>query len=170
MKKTSGDRAVKAGQNQESIIINFLTNMQRSGVKFEWRKLKSQKPTDSFCNSIYGVPIWTDFVVHGLPNYKEGFFIESKFQSVAGSGDEKFPYLYENIVKQFPLPTIVVLTLESRTGSPALKRRFDKIYNWWAEKVKEHHISGGNKLIGVVTVHQFQHWFEEQVGYFEEEN
>src|SRR5512145_144137 len=47
--------------------------------------------------SIYGLPLLTDFWVHGAPGYPDGLAIEVKWQQSTGSVDEKFPYLALNI-------------------------------------------------------------------------
>lgn len=64
------------------------------------------------CESIYSTPknphsIVVDFLLFGS---KKGFLIcECKSQTSAGSVDEKYPYLNENIKEKYPYPTIVVL-------------------------------------------------------------
>lgn len=58
---------------------------------------------------IYGTPIKVDFAVTGIPSLPYGLIVEVKWQGVAGSVDEKLPYLALNIEKHFPFPTMVVI-------------------------------------------------------------
>ena len=57
--------------------------------------------------TIYHTDLRVDFVVHNLPEYPRGLVIESKWQDVGGSIDEKFPYLVYNILA-CEMPTIVI--------------------------------------------------------------
>lgn len=58
--------------------------------------------------SIYGLPLFTDFWVHGAPGFPDGLAIEVKWQQSPGSVDEKFPYLALNIQQCYPCPAIVI--------------------------------------------------------------
>lgn len=58
--------------------------------------------------SIYGLPLFTDFWVHGAAGYPQGLAIEVKWQQSQGSVDEKFPYLALNIQQCYPCPAIVI--------------------------------------------------------------
>lgn len=59
-------------------------------------------------NNIYGSPVRADVFVYGAVNFPDGLIIESKWQQVGGSVDEKYPFLVET-VKLLAIPTIVVL-------------------------------------------------------------
>ena len=59
--------------------------------------------------NIYEYNLRVDFVVRNLQQFPAGLIVESKWQDVLGSIDEKFPYLKDNIYLQYPLPTIVVV-------------------------------------------------------------
>lgn len=58
--------------------------------------------------SIYGTPLFADFVVYGAPAFPHGLAIESKWQSAQGSVDEKFPYLVLNIREGYHVPAVIV--------------------------------------------------------------
>lgn len=58
--------------------------------------------------SIYGLPLFTDFLLHGAPGYPAGLAIEVKWQQSQGSVDEKFPYLVNNICECYPCPALVI--------------------------------------------------------------
>lgn len=51
----------------------------------------------------------TDFYIEPTVAYPAGLAIESKWQASTGSVDEKYPYLWLNIMERFPCPAIVVL-------------------------------------------------------------
>lgn len=57
---------------------------------------------------IYGTPIQVDFLIATAPGFPTGLIIESKWQGVGGSADEKYLYLVENIRSCFPCPAIVL--------------------------------------------------------------
>lgn len=58
--------------------------------------------------SIYGLPLLTDFWVQGAPGQPRGLAIEVKWQQSTGSVDEKFPYLALNIQQCYPCPALVI--------------------------------------------------------------
>jgi len=58
--------------------------------------------------SIYGLPLNTDFWVRGGPGLPTGLAIEVKWQQSTGSVDEKFPYLVHNIKECYPCPALVI--------------------------------------------------------------
>jgi hypothetical protein len=59
-------------------------------------------------NSIYGLPLFADFWLLGVSGYASGLALEVKWQQSAGSVDEKFPYLVNNIQQCYPCPAIVI--------------------------------------------------------------
>jgi hypothetical protein len=58
--------------------------------------------------SIYGLPLLTDFWVRGAPGFKSGLALEVKWQQSTGSVDEKFPYLALNIKECYPCPALII--------------------------------------------------------------
>lgn len=94
-----GQKANKAGDEAELLIASTLL---RHGCHIE-RQV-------NIGPGIYGTPIFVDFVVRGLSQYPDGLIVESKWQTVSGSVDEKYPYLVRNIEDRYPLPTIIVLS------------------------------------------------------------
>jgi hypothetical protein len=57
---------------------------------------------------IYDTPIHADFLIACAPGFPKGLIIESKWQGVNGSADEKYPYLVENIRSCYPCPVIIL--------------------------------------------------------------
>jgi len=58
--------------------------------------------------TIYGTKRIADFFVINKDLFPDGLIIECKWQQVAGSVDEKFPFLLYNIIKT-GVPTVVVI-------------------------------------------------------------
>jgi hypothetical protein len=93
-------------------------------------------------HSIYGLPLLTDFWVHGAPNFSDGIALEVKWQQSTGSVDEKFPYLVLNIRECYPCPAIVIADGGGqRPGA----------LQWLRSQV------GGN-LLGIFTLAEFLAW------------
>jgi hypothetical protein len=58
--------------------------------------------------SIYGTPVFADFVISGAPTWPRGLAIESKWQHAQGSVDEKLPFLVLSIKAGYRVPAIIV--------------------------------------------------------------
>lgn len=95
---SQGKQAVKSGQAAESAICSM----------FRERHYLVEKQRHIGL-SIYGMPIKADLFVSGIVIFPNGLIIESKWQEIGGSVDEKFPYLVENIKRKYPCPAIVVV-------------------------------------------------------------
>lgn len=169
-KTPGGKHANDVGNSQEFKIMNFLYELQKKGYTFtanfyyDANHKRVRRKEVSVCNSIYGdekypCPLYIDFIIKGIPGFPNGLILESKVQTVAGSGDEKFPYLIANIKEKMPCPCIVILTLSARDGqSCGLQDRFDAIKRWFKKQVD------GKKLIGVMDMTTFENWFLIQIG------
>lgn len=104
-----------SGRSLEEFIENLLL---RNGYTFVSKSkfLAACSLNQSFftkqfdlCKSIYGGKNFCDFVVYSPNKHPDFLVIESKWQQTAGSVDEKFPYLVENIKKQYPFKTIIII-------------------------------------------------------------
>lgn len=93
-----GRRANLNGQAAEDVIAAIL--MQRRYIP------QRQYP---ICESIFGTPLFSDFYLDDVVSFPTGLTIESKWQEVSGTADEKLPYLVHNILECYPCPAIVVL-------------------------------------------------------------
>lgn len=99
MPSDNGGRAAnRAGQTAEQVIGVVLRSR---GVAYY--------PQHPICFGIYGTTIKADFYIPKLAGFPDGLAIESKWQDVGGSADEKLPYLVENILFCYPCPTIIVI-------------------------------------------------------------
>ena len=125
---TDGSFANKTGNVAERIIRCILSD---NGYD-----IKRQQPIGL---SIYQHRLKCDFFISNVTGYPNGLIIESKWQDVGGSADEKFPYLVKNIKEKFPCPAIVVVG-----GNGCKQGAFD----WLKDQVDD-------KLIAVLTVEEF---------------
>jgi hypothetical protein len=99
MASDNGGRAAnRAGRTAEQVIAAVLQSRGVSCLR--------QHP---LCLGIYGTTVRADFYVPALPDFPNGLAIESKWQDVNGSADEKLPYLVANISECYPCPTIIVI-------------------------------------------------------------
>jgi len=60
-------------------------------------------------SGVFDTPIYVDFSLPSPPPFPNGLIIESKWQQVAGSAEEKLCYLVENIRYCYPCTTVVVI-------------------------------------------------------------
>jgi len=130
-----GAAANRSGLTAEQIIATVLSGR---GIEF------TQQTT--VCIGIYGTPIRADFYLPGVYADRNGLVIESKWQAVGGSADEKLPYLVENIRHCFPCPAIIVIDGTGfRPGA----------VDWLRRQVDPQH------LIAVQTISQFVMWAQQ---------
>jgi hypothetical protein len=174
-----GDTAVKTGRKHEDAIQRILKDAQREYPEFNitFRKIPknySKKLGMKQCINIYGLPAVPDIIVKGMPGYENGMYIESKKQTVSGTGDEKFLFAIANS-RLYDLPTLFIITLVARTGTSAgVQKRFDAIRdNFFINVVKNMH--GGKcpicncddeksmNLINIISESQFENWISDQV-------
>jgi len=170
-KQTGGSKAATHGAAIEDMIQATIDNVKRMHPNISyWRPhaMWNSTPEKVFARDPEGNVINVDFVVSGLPTYRNRLAIESKFQSVSGSGDEKPEHLVANILNSFPCPAIVILTFEARNGStPGVQRKFDTIKRRYLRLLNDHiadcSILGcEQKFVGVLTVSQFPRWLYEE--------
>lgn len=95
--KTQGQRANMTGARAEATIYCILKELGYS--------VERQFPA---CMGIHGGQVYVDFYIHPTEQFPKGLIIESKWQEVSGSADEKYCFLIENIRTHYPAPTIVV--------------------------------------------------------------
>lgn len=126
-----GQQANSSGQFGEDMILSVL-------------RLKRYFPQTQYPIGlgIYGQPLKVDFYVNDAPLFPNGLIIESKYQAISGSIDEKFPYLVLNIQEHYPCPAIVV------AGGGGCR---PGALTWLKRQV------GGN-LVAVFTLEEFMVW------------
>lgn len=133
MSNTQGAQAVASGRAAEDLIYCI--------IKERGYQINRQYRTDG--TNIYGGLIRVDFYVESTPQFPDGLIIESKWQEKAGSVDEKYPYLVNNIKNRYPVPTIVVI------GGDGIR---DGAAQWLREQVD------GAQLYAVLSMEEFFTW------------
>jgi len=93
--------------------------------------------------SIYGTPQYCDFIAYHPQKWPNNLVIESKWQEVGGSVDEKYPYLVLNIQMKYATPTVLILDGNG--------------YKKGAEKWIREQAGNGNLLL-VFNMQQFTAW------------
>lgn len=109
----SGSRANKTGGKLENTIESTLTNYTKiDRTQFLTTYMKADAPIYSrqvhIGDSIYNTKLFCDFILYHPKKHPHCLVIESKWQQTAGSVDEKYPYLVENINK-LPYKTLIVI-------------------------------------------------------------
>jgi len=95
-----GARANRTGVALEQLVDNALWQMG-------WAH-RRQIPVG---RKLWGDSLVVDFLIDPdqSPEFPKGFAIECKWQEKTGSVDEKFPWLYLNIVRgSYPVPVVVI--------------------------------------------------------------
>nr|WP_320160896.1 PD-(D/E)XK nuclease superfamily protein [uncultured Methanoregula sp.] len=143
-----GKIANRTGKSLEEFITHSLNE---SGYSFVDRKnWKTARYLDQpiytrqlyLCKSIYGTNVYGDFVIFHPEKYPRCLVIESKWQQVSGSVDEKLPFLVQNIKEKFPTDAIVIID-----GGGSKKGAIE----WVKSQI-------GGKLINVFGMMDFQKW------------
>jgi len=93
-------------------------------------------------NSLYDTLMYCDFILYHPQKWKDCLIIESKWQQVGGSVDEKFPYFILNIQQKHPHKTIVLL------DGGGYRKQAEA---WMRNQI-------GNNLLNVFNMGEFQKW------------
>jgi len=88
----------EAGQSIEDLLADHMT---RWGVAFKKQVFVGR--------SVFHHRLRVDFKLLNLALYPNGLIVESRWQGSQGSIDDKFIALAVNILKCYPLPTVVVV-------------------------------------------------------------
>ena len=96
-KRSQGGQAASNGRFAENIIDSTL---RLCGYRPERQRKIGM--------GVFDTPIQVDFYLPQLPGYPAGLIIESKWQEIQGTADEKLCYLVENIRYCYPCPVIII--------------------------------------------------------------
>lgn len=144
----SGKHANYTGSTLEKFIANRLDERKYQFIprnKFEAAIYLGQPIYTSqyhLGDSIYGTPMYGDFILYHPTKWSECLIIESKWQQSGGSVDEKFPYFVLNIQQRHPHKTVVLL------DGGGYKKQAEA---WLRGQV-------GNNLLHVFNMSEFQKW------------
>lgn len=117
MNESSGAKANKTGNQLESMVQQTLNNRGYTQVPAsEFSRVQTDLyPRSPMYTSqaligktVYGSDRKCDFLVYHPEKFPKNLVIECKWQQSAGSVDEKFPFLVENI-RLLRIPTIIVV-------------------------------------------------------------
>lgn len=129
---SQGRRANSNGRSAEDVIASILDQRH-----VQYRR------QHRIGLGIFGTPISVDFYCYPLDGVEIGLIIESKWQELSGSADEKLVYLVENIRQCFPCPAIVI------AGGGGMR---PGAIRWIRDQVD------GEKLQAVFTLEEFLTW------------
>ena len=93
-----GRTANRNGRAAEDVITTILTQRGYPPVR--------QYPVGM---GIFETALYADFYIPSLPPFPNGLIIESKWQQVGGSAEEKLCYLVENIRTCYPCSVIIMI-------------------------------------------------------------
>jgi len=94
---TQGRTANRTGKAAEHVIHAILTQKGYAPHR--------QHPIG---RSIFDTDLYADFYLPSAPLFPHGLAIESKWQQVSGSAEEKLCYLFLNIRDVYPCPAIII--------------------------------------------------------------
>lgn len=95
---TQGRQANRNGRAAEDVIAGIL-----DGHRYAYER---QYPIGL---SVFETPLQVDFYLPSSRPFPNGLIIESKWQQVPGSVEEKLCYLVENIRTVYPCTTIIII-------------------------------------------------------------
>lgn len=128
---SSGARANASGKAAEHILACIL---EYKGISINRQYIAGK--------NIYGGKLQIDIFIRNLNDFPHGLAIESKWQDVKGTADEKLPYLVANIKQCYPCPAVIVVH-GGGIRSGAVR---------WAKSQVD------NNLIAVYSLEEFMSW------------
>jgi hypothetical protein len=150
-KITQGAMANKNGRTVENMMIPLF---EASGFKVVKHKEINSNIGDRYViknapyTSIYNHKAKTEFVI---VNGERRIRIESKYQSVAGSVDEKFPYMMYNAIYTYPEKE-VIFVIDGGGCKVGAKE-------WLQNQIKSY---SGEKIIKLMDLKEFVNWFNHE--------
>jgi hypothetical protein len=133
---SGGARANSAGKSSEYLIKSLL---EERGYKVRSRYTLPSK-------GIWNNDLIVDIFCQGIPRFRNGLIVESKWQDISGSAYQKIPYAIENIKERYPFETVLIID-----GQYMSKGIGKNAVEWAKGKV-------GGKLIAVYTFSEFATW------------
>jgi hypothetical protein len=144
------------GNQLESAVKNVLTGKGFAFVNYKiWDKSKESFGEELILENapfttVYGHRGKTEFLLISK-KYDLKIRIECKWQQVAGSVDEKLPYLYLNVIEAMPEESVMILIDGGGWKAGAIQ--------WLKDAVEKRKYAGDtNKKIYVVNLMEFFTW------------
>lgn len=149
---TDGKEANKTGRELERFVRGGFD--RRDYLKVTTKEFDRQFGQDApiyaeqyyMGDSIYGTPFKIDFVAYHPLIWPEGLALECKWQQVAGSVDEKFPYMFNNLSEKSKYPFAIVL--DGGGYKPGA-------YRWLRRQV-------GGKFVALLSMADFHTWINKK--------
>lgn len=133
---SGGKRANSSGKSSEHLI----------GCLLEQRGFKVRYRYPLPCKGLWGNDLIVDVFCQGIAQFRNGLILESKWQDSSGSAYQKIPYAIENIKRQYPCETILIID-----GEWMRKGIGRNAFEWAKTQI-------GGKLIAVYTFTEFATW------------
>ncbi len=152
MVKQGGKTATETGKRLEEFITHNLKENQYTLVdRTKWKTARYlEQPIYTrqlyLCKSIYGSLIYGDFVIYHPEKHPDCLAIESKWQQVSGSVDEKLPFTVHNIKEKYPIDAIMLID-----GGGHKKGAIEYVKN-----------QIGGRLVNVFSMSEFQKWVNKE--------
>ena len=133
---SGGSRANASGRSSEYLIKSLL---EERGYKVRPRYQLPSK-------GIWDNDLVVDIFCQGIPRFRNGLIVESKWQDIGGSAYQKLPYTILNIKERYPFETVLIID-----GQYMNKGIGKKAVEWAKSQVE-------GKLIAVYTFTEFATW------------
>lgn len=155
--KTQGNLANDTGNNLERTVRDIFSRKGFEIVKYRTWIKNPKLYTDELLlenvpfETIYKHQGNTEFLIKSK-KYDLEIRIECKWQEVAGSVDEKFPYLYLNCIEAMPESTIIIIVDGGGYKTGALQ---------WLKEVSENNTyikNNKHKDIKIFSLSEFMVW------------
>lgn len=157
MPRTQGNLANDTGNNLERTVKDIFSRKGFEIIKYrQWIKNPKLYGNELLLENVPFETIYkhkgnTEFLAKSK-KYNLEIRIECKWQEVAGSVDEKFPYLYLNCIEAMPESTIIIIVDGGGYKTGALQ---------WLKEVSEDNIyvkNSEHKDIKVFSLAEFMVW------------
>lgn len=133
---SGGTRANSSRKSSEYLIKSLL----------EERGYKVHPRYPLPCKGIWDNDLIADIFCQGIPRFRNGLVVESKWQDTTVSAYQKIPYEILNIKEKYPFETVLIID-----GQYMNKGIGRKAVEWAKDQV-------GGKLIAVYTFSEFAIW------------
>ena len=156
-----GKKANRNGSNFEDMIETFLSGNGYANIKHKeyisgkYDHLDKVALRDVPYESIYGHTGHSEFTII-CKSKNKNTRLECKFQVSKGSVDEKYPYVLENAIKQYPEKEIVIIIDGGGYKEGAV--------NWLKKEIidRNDEIQARGKKIYVMNTSEFITWFSKE--------
>ena len=156
--KSGGAKANASGQQHENIVQLIA---QRHGLETyrykDWVKQGHPNPaiiTRYPYESIYATDGYGDaYILSG----RKSIWIEAKRQTVSGSVDEKYPYVFHNMIEEWIHLADKVVVVFDGTGMK------DTAVDWIKDQCREYNRMNCHEVVHAMRLHEFIPWLDKTI-------